>query len=98
MSSTISGNVGGATASGAQVQCRTISSGSEASGTIRFRSADGSGVYSFAGLPAGTYVISAFLASYIYRTQHTVIADGSATYSDVNLNPALLTAANSPTF
>lgn len=94
MSSTISGNVGGATASGAQVQCRTVSSGTEASGIIRFAAADGSGVYSFAGLPAGTFVISAFLASFVYYHPKQVVADGSSTYSDVNLNPTALNVAN----
>ena len=87
--STISGNVGGASFSGAQVQCEDIYAK-----VITFAPADGSGNYSFTGLAAGTYRISATFASYVYYKSVQVVADGSATYSGINLVPTALNASN----
>ena len=89
MASTISGNVGGASFSGAQVQCEDIYGK-----VILFAAADASGNYSFASLAAGTYRISATFASYRYYKSVQVAADGSSTYSGINLTPTALTASN----
>ncbi len=97
MSSTINGNVGGASFSAAQVQCLTVSSASEVGGTIRFTNVDGSGNYSFATLPAGSFVISATIAASRYYHSPQVIADGTSTYSGINLSPTALNANNSAT-
>jgi hypothetical protein len=92
MSSTISGNVGGAAASGAQVQCVNI-----LTKAISFGSGNGSGNYSIAGLAAGTYIISATLNAQVYYHPVQVIADGASTYSGINLNPIALNASNAAT-
>ena len=92
MSSTITGNVGGASFSAAQVQCVNIRTN-----VITFAPVDGSGNYSFAGLAAGTYVISSTIASYVYYHPVQVVADGSSTYSAINLNPTALNASNAST-
>jgi hypothetical protein len=89
MASTISGNVGGASASGAQVQCLNI-----ATKQISYGAGDGSGNYTIPNLAAGTYVVSATLGSNVYYHPVQVIADGSSTYSAINLNPVLLNANN----
>jgi len=89
MSSTISGNVGGAASSGAQVQCLNIRTNA-----ILFAAADGSGNYTFASLVAGTYTISATLASNVYYHPVQVVADGTTTYSNIDLNPTALNASN----
>jgi hypothetical protein len=91
MSSTISGNVGGAAASGALVQCLNV-----ATKAVLFAGADGSGNYSFSGLAQGTYVISATLASNVYYHPVQVVADGATTYSNVNLAVTALNANNAP--
>jgi len=88
-SSTISGNVGGAAASGAQVQCLNV-----ATKAISFGAGDGSGNYSITGLAAGTYIISATLNAEVYYHPVQVIADGTSTYSGINLNPVALNASN----
>lgn len=87
--STISGNVGGASFSGAQVQCEDIYAK-----TITFALADASGNYSFTGLAAGTYQIRATIPNYVYYKSVQVAADGSSTYSNINLSPTALTASN----
>jgi carboxypeptidase family protein len=89
MASTINGNVGGAAASGAQVQCVNV-----ATKAISYAAADGSGNYSIPSLAAGTYIISASLATKQYLASKSVVADGATTYSDVNLNPIALNASN----
>lgn len=89
MSSIISGNVGGASSSGAQVQCEDIFTKA-----ILFTAADGSGNYTFSSLSASTYIIRATLASYAYYRSVQVVADGAATYSGINLTPTALTASN----
>lgn len=92
MSSTISGNVGGAAASGALVTCTNIATGAQV-----YAAADGSGNYTFSGLAAGTYNIQASLATKQYLPGgHSVQVDGASTYSNVNLNPIALTASNAP--
>ncbi len=91
MSSTISGNVGGAAASGAQVQCVNIRTNA-----IVYAAADGSGNYSISNLAAGTYQVRAFLASNVYYHPVQVAVDGSSTYSNVDLNPTALNANNAP--
>lgn len=92
MTSTISGNVGGTAASGAQVQCTNIQTG-----VILAAAADGSGNYTFSGLAAGTYRIQAALASNQYLPGgKTIVVDGASTYSNVNLNPIALNAVNAP--
>jgi hypothetical protein len=89
MASTITGNVGGASFSAAQVQAVNI-----LTKAITFATVDGSGNYSFASLPAGTYQITATIGSNIYYHPVQVIADGTTTYSNINLNPTALSAAN----
>jgi hypothetical protein len=89
--STISGNVGGAAASGAQVQCLNV-----ATKLVSFAAGDGSGNYTVPALAAGTYVISAFLSSNVYYHPVQVIVDGVATFSGINLNPTALNASNVP--
>jgi hypothetical protein len=89
MASTISGNVGGAAASGAQVQCLNI-----ATKVITYGAGDGSGNYSIPSLAAGTYIISASLSANVYYHPVQVVVDGVATFAGINLNPVALNAAN----
>jgi hypothetical protein len=89
MSSTISGNVGGAGASGAQVQCVNV-----LTKAISFGSGDGSGNYSIPNLAAGTYIVSATLNANVYYHPVQVIVDGIATFSGINLKPTALNASN----
>jgi hypothetical protein len=91
MSSTINGNVGGSSFSGAQVQCRD-----NRTQNITFAAADGSGNFSFTGLPAARYIISAFFSGDVYYHPVHVTADGTTTYSAINLNPTALNANNAP--
>lgn len=87
--STISGNVGGASFSGAQVQCEDIYTKA-----ITFTVADGSGNYTFTGLAASKYRIIATFSGYVYYKAVRVETDGSSTYSNINLVPTALTASN----
>jgi len=89
MSSTISGNVGGSSFQNALVQCLNI-----LTKAVVFYEADSSGNYSFAGLAAGTYTISATYPAYVYYHPIQVIADGSTTYSGTNLSATALNASN----
>jgi hypothetical protein len=90
--STISGNVGGAAASGAQVQClNTLDSK-----TVFYGAGDGSGNYTIPNLPAGTYQVSAFLSGSVYYHPVIVTVDGSSTFSGINLNPTAANANNAP--
>jgi len=61
---------------------------------ISFGSGDNSGNYSITGLVAGTYIVSATLNANAYYNPVQVIADGSSTYSGINLNPVALNASN----
>lgn len=90
--STISGNCGGAAASGAQVQClNTLDSK-----TVFYGVGDASGNYTISNLVAGIYQISAFLSGFVYYHPVIVTVDGSSTFSGINLNPTALTANNAP--
>jgi hypothetical protein len=89
MSSTISGNVGGAAASGAQVQSMDVYSKK-----IKFGTADGSGNYSIPGLSASVHIISATLNADVYYHPVQVVTDGVSTFSGINLNPIALNADN----
>jgi len=89
MASTITGNVGGAAFSAAQVQCLNV-----LTNVIIFATVDGSGNYSFASLVAGTYIIRATISASVYYHLVQVIADGSSTYANINLNPTALNASN----
>lgn len=89
MSSTINGNVGGSAFSGANVVCSV-----PFQGPVQYAAADGSGNYSFTGLVAGTYIISANFPGFNYLRSHTVTADGSTTYGDVNLDPIAVGASD----
>jgi hypothetical protein len=91
MASTISGNVGGAASSGAQVQCLNI-----ATKAVSYGAGDGSGNYTIPNLSAGTYQVSAFLSPNVYYHPVQVTVDGVATFSGINLNPTALSAANAP--
>jgi len=88
MSSTISGNLGGASSSGVQVTAYSAQTG------LIMNAADGSGNYSFTGLPAGTYTLKAQDGSgkNNYLVTHQVIADGAATYANINFNPTAVNA------
>jgi hypothetical protein len=88
MSSTINGNTGGAASSGALVQLLNVLTNS-----VVFYPADASGNYSFS-VAAGSYIISATLAGFVYYHPVQVIADGTSTYSNINLNPTALNASN----
>jgi hypothetical protein len=89
MASTITGNVGGASFSAAQVQCVNV-----LTKVITFAPADASGNYSIGSLAAGTYIVSATIASFVYYISVQVIADGSSTYANINLTPTALNASN----
>ena len=94
MSSTITGNVGGAAASGAQVQClNTLDSKA-----IVFSVADSFWKFTrFRSLVAGVYQISAFLSGFVYYHPVLVTADGTSTFPGINLSPTALSANNAPT-
>jgi hypothetical protein len=89
MASTINGNVGGAAASGAQVQCLNV-----LTKQVLFGAGDGSGNYTIPNLVAGTYIILAFLSANVYYHPVQVVVDGVATFSGINLNPIALNASN----
>lgn len=92
MASTISGNVGGAAASGAAVVCTNIATGAQV-----YAAADGSGNYTFSGLAQGVYNIQATLASNQYlKGGKSLSVDGASTYSNINLNPIAANASNAP--
>jgi hypothetical protein len=90
--STINGNVGGAAASGAQVQCLNV-----LTNVTVFGAGDGSGNYTIPSLTAGTYIIRAFLSANVYYHPVQVIVDGVATFAAINLNPIALNASNAAT-
>jgi hypothetical protein len=90
MSSTISGNVGGAAASGAQVQCQN-----SLTNAITYGAGDASGNYSIPNLAAGQYTVRASLSGFVYYHPVQVTVDGAATFAGINLNPTALNADNS---
>jgi hypothetical protein len=89
--SIISGNVGGSAFSGAQVQCVN-----NRTNQILFAAADGSGNFSFTGLIQAKYIISAYFSAEVYYHPVHVAADGTSTFSGINLNPTALNANNAP--
>ena len=62
--------------------------------TIGLGAADSSGNFSFAGLPQATYTLKAQDGSgkVNYLVTHQVIADGAATYANINFNPTAVNA------
>lgn len=91
MASTINGNVGGAAAVGAQVQC--VNNRTQ---QVRFAVGDSSGNYTIPNLSAAKYIVTATLSGDVYYHPIHVDVDGVTTYSSVNLNPVLLNASNVP--
>ena len=89
MSSTITGNVGGASFSGALVQALNVRSKA-----VSYSVADGSGNYSLTGLAQGDYDISATYPAYKYYVGQRISADGTTTYSAINLHPTAISASN----
>jgi hypothetical protein len=91
MSSTISGNVGGAAAVGAQIQCLNV-----LTKNVIFSAADASGNYSVTVQTAGAHIMRAFLNASVYYHPVQVVVDGTSAYTGINLTPTALTAANAP--
>jgi hypothetical protein len=101
MSATISGNVGGASYTGADVQLINARAG-----TVQHYAADGSGNYTFTVAAAGLYQvrvapITVSSVLYNYLTPHSVPVapsdiTGATTFGNVNLNPTASTSANNP--
>lgn len=89
MASTINGNAGGAAFSGAQIQCMN-----NRTQAILFAAADASGNFSFTNLPQARYIVSATFSGDVYYHPVHVSADGTSTYSGINLNPTALNASN----
>ena len=86
MSSTITGNVGGSSFSGALIQMQNVNTNG-----IKYTVADGSGNYSITATLAGAHIIRASgIANYIYNTAVQVIVDGTSSYSGINLSPTAL--------
>jgi hypothetical protein len=95
MSSSISGNAGGANASGAFIQCAPSSQGLGLAATL-FANADASGNFTFSGLAAGNYVLTAKADSitsgpylgFVYRKAVSVPVDGVNNVTGVSIpNP-----------
>jgi hypothetical protein len=91
MSSTITGNVGGSSFSGALVQATHV-----ANKKVTFTLADASGNYSLTLSVAGAHNISVTYPAYVYYRTHQVIVDNSSNYSDINFAPTALNASNNP--
>ena len=101
MASTVTGNVGGASTSGALVQASPVNAqvnnnpaqtgpnGMNTSSAV----ADGSGNYSIS-LAAGTYLITATLAGVKYPNGLVITVDGTTALSGINLSSVALTASN----
>ena len=95
----ISGNVGGSSFSGVVVALtgQSVNGPVQASAT-----SDSSGNYTFSGLGAGNYQLTALqttVSSLLYRyyTGHSVIV-GTSDTSGVNFSPTAANATNTPTF
>lgn len=102
MSSSITGNAGGASASGAFIQCDPLAQGLGSLPTL-FANADASGNFTFSGLIAGTYVLTAStqgIASgpyvgFVYRKTVSVPVDGVNNVTGVNIpNPVAANSSN----
>ena len=86
MSSTITGNVGGSSFSGALIQMQNVNTNG-----IKYTVADGSGNYSITATLAGAHIIRASgISGYSYPTSIQVITDNTSSYSGINLNPVAL--------
>ncbi len=102
MSSSITGNAGGASASGAFVQLDPLAQGLGSLTTL-LANADASGNFTFAGLVAGTYVLTARTDSItsgpyvglVYRKTVSVFVDGVNNITGVNIpNPVAVNSSN----
>ena len=102
MSSSITGNAGGASASGAFIQCDPLAQGLGSLPTL-FANADASGNFTFSGLVAGLYLITAKADSIssgpyvglVYRKSVAVPVDGTNNATGVNIpNPVAATPSN----
>jgi hypothetical protein len=102
MSSSITGNAGGASASGAFIQCDPLAQGLGSLPTL-FANADASGNFTFSGLIAGTYLITANAASitsgpylgFVYRKAVSVPVDGVNNVTGVVIpNPVAANSSN----
>lgn len=102
MSSSITGNAGGANASGAFIQCDPLSQGLGGLTTL-LANADASGNFTFSGLIAGTYLITAkadTIASgpyvgFVYRKSVSVFVDGVNNVTGVTIpNPVAANSSN----
>jgi Concanavalin A-like lectin/glucanases superfamily/Carboxypeptidase regulatory-like domain len=86
----IFGNVG---VSGATIEC--VSDRFDSSKTqIRFTASDAQGSYSFFGLPAGNYYLSASAPGFVYRHGASVVVDGANANTDINLAPTAPNSSN----
>lgn len=100
MSSSITGNAGGANASGAFIQLDPLEQGLGSLPT-QLGNADASGNFTFSGLIAGTYLITANTSGitsgpfvgFVYRKAVSVPVDGVNNVTGVNI--PLPVAANS---
>jgi len=101
MSSSISGNAGGASASGAFIQCDPLAQGLGSLPTL-FANADASGNFTFSGLTAGLYLITANTSGitagpfvgFVYRKSVSVPVDGVNNVTGVNV-PLPVSASSS---
>jgi hypothetical protein len=92
--SSISGNVGGASAAGANIQANPSHTTVFPDSTIR-TAADANGNYTFSGLSADVWTIQAStnnittgpLVGWVYRQQIAVQTDGVSAITNVNLQP-----------
>ena len=105
MAATISGNVGGSSFPNVVISL----TGNNSSGTVSASAtSDSSGNYSFAGLVAGKYVLTALptiVSSLLYKyyTAHSVTVatsdvTGNTTFAGINFSPTAANATNTPTF
>jgi Concanavalin A-like lectin/glucanases superfamily/Carboxypeptidase regulatory-like domain len=87
----ISGNV---VVSGATIEC--VSDRFDSSKTkIFYTSSDSQGNYSFSGLLAGNYYLSASAPGFVYRQRVFVMLDGVNGLTNINIAPAALNSSNS---
>lgn len=92
MASTIKGNCGGTGASGF-----TVTLYQPSTNTSQTAVCDSNGNYTLSNVSAGVYVLSALAKDGVntYRQKKTIVADGAATYSDVNFSLVAQSSSNS---
>lgn len=90
MASSISGNVGGAVASGASV--RLLPKNVTAPGSAVLAVANGSGNYTFTNVAKGAYTLSASLSGYVYKSTADIVMVATEDLSAINLAPTLINA------